>query len=77
MIGFSEGFVRAGATIGFYPDYADIGVQTAEAVKRYLSDQGASKLEAPRKIRLAVNERVLRILGIDRPNLTSDALVVR
>ena len=77
MIGFSEGFVRAGATVGFYPDYADIGVQTAETVKRYLANQEVSRGEAPRKIRMAVNDRVLRILGIERPELSSEVLLIR
>jgi ABC-type uncharacterized transport system substrate-binding protein len=77
VIGFSEGFVRAGATVGFYPDYADIGAQTAETVKRYLSDQEVSRVEAPRKMRMAVNDRVLRILGIERPKLSEEMLVIR
>jgi putative tryptophan/tyrosine transport system substrate-binding protein len=77
VIGFSEGFVRAGATVGFYPDYADVGVQTAEMVKRYLSEQEISRIEAPRKIRMAVNDRVLRVLGMERPTLSSEVLVVR
>jgi putative ABC transport system substrate-binding protein len=77
VIGFSEGFVRAGASVGFYPDYADIGVQTAETVKRYLSRQEVSRVEAPRKVRMAVNDRVLRILGVERPNLSSEVLVIR
>jgi putative ABC transport system substrate-binding protein len=77
VIGFSEGLVRAGAAVGFYPDYADIGVQTADMVKRYLAKQSVSRLESPHKIRMAVNDRVLHILGIERPKLTSEAIVIR
>jgi putative ABC transport system substrate-binding protein len=77
VIGYSEGFVRAGAAVGFYPDYADIGVQTAEAVRRYLSKQDISRVEAPRKIRMAVNDRVLRIFGIERPKLSNEVLIIR
>jgi putative ABC transport system substrate-binding protein len=77
VIGFSEGFVRAGAVVGFFPDYADIGVQTAEMVKRYLSRQEISRMEAPRKIRMAVNDRVLRILGIERFKLSNEVLIIR
>jgi ABC-type uncharacterized transport system substrate-binding protein len=77
VIGFSEGFVRAGAAVGFYPDYADIGVQTAETVKRYLSKQELPHVEAPRRVRIAVNERILRILGIERPNLSAEVVVIR
>ena len=77
VIGFSEGFVRAGAAVGFYPDYADIGVQTAETVKRYLAKQEISPVEGPRKIRIAVNDRVLRILAVARSNLPSEVVVIR
>jgi len=77
LIGFSEGFVRAGAAVGFFPDYADIGVQTAETVKRYLANQEISPVEAPRRTRMAVNDRVLRVLGVDRPKLSNQVLVIR
>jgi putative ABC transport system substrate-binding protein len=77
VIGFSEGFVRAGAAVGFYPDYAEIGIQTAESVKRYLSRQELPRVESPRKVRMAVNDRVLRILGVERPNLSTQVLVIR
>ena len=70
VIGFSEGLVRAGAAVGFYPDYADIGAQTAEMVKRVLAKQEIPHVETPRKVRMAVNDRVLRILGIERANLS-------
>ncbi|MEO8096892.1 MAG: ABC transporter substrate binding protein [Acidobacteriota bacterium] len=77
VIGFSEGFVRAGAAVGFFPDYADIGVQTAEVVKRVLAKQDTSRMEFPRKVRMAVNDRVLRILGMDRPKLSDEVLIIR
>jgi ABC-type uncharacterized transport system substrate-binding protein len=77
VIGFSEGFVRAGAAVGFYPDYGDVGVQTAEAVKRFLSRPDAPHVEPPRKVRVAVNDRVLRILGVERPKLSNEVLVIR
>jgi len=77
IIGFSEGFVRAGAAVGFYPDYADIGVQTAETVRRYLAKQDILREQEPRKVRMAVNDRVLRILGVERPKLSNEVLVIR
>jgi ABC-type uncharacterized transport system substrate-binding protein len=64
LIGFSEGFVKAGALVGFYPDYADVGAQTAAATARYLQGQLAGRREAPRKVKAGVNERISRILGI-------------
>jgi ABC-type uncharacterized transport system substrate-binding protein len=77
LIGFSEGFVRAGAAVGFFPDYADIGTQTAETVKRFLANQEISPVEAPRKTRMAVNDRVLRVLGVERPRPANQMLVVK
>jgi ABC-type uncharacterized transport system substrate-binding protein len=64
MIGFSEGFVRAGARVGVYPDYRDIGRQAGEAAVRQMQDLPGATLESPRRITAAVNERVMRVLGI-------------
>lgn len=64
LVGFSESFVRAGALVGFYPDYHQIGAQAAEAVRRFEEGRPTPPLEPPRAIRTAVNERVLRALGI-------------
>ena len=33
IVGFSENFVRSGAAVGIYPDYADIGRRTAELAR--------------------------------------------
>jgi ABC-type uncharacterized transport system substrate-binding protein len=65
LIGFSEGMVRAGALIGFYPDYGDVGRQTAEAVLRMLQGDPLPARHGPRKFRGAVNERVMRVLGLE------------
>jgi ABC-type uncharacterized transport system substrate-binding protein len=64
LIGFSEGLVRAGALVGFYPDYHEIGRQTAEAVSRHARGQPPVPVESPRALRAAVNERVMRALGV-------------
>ncbi|MBL8176613.1 MAG: hypothetical protein JNK48_18195 [Bryobacterales bacterium] len=65
VVAFSEGMVRAGALIGFYPDYRDIGVQTAEIVIRRIDGLPAPARQGPRKVKTAVNERVARALGIE------------
>lgn len=64
VIGFSEGLVRAGALAGFYPDYRDIGAQSAEAALKLVAD-GQPRRERPRKFRTAVNDRVARVLGME------------
>ncbi|MEK7406910.1 MAG: hypothetical protein AAB225_17685, partial [Acidobacteriota bacterium] len=73
-------FVRAGAAFGIYADFEDIGRQTAEAARKYLAGETLARGEAPRKFRLAVNERVIRILGLryTRPESPGeDFLVLR
>lgn len=65
MVGFSQNFVRAGAAIGVYPDFRDIGAQTGELAHRQLSGQAAVPEEGPRRLVIAVNQRVMRLLGME------------
>ncbi len=65
LVGFSEAFVRAGALMGFFPDYRDVGAQTAELARRYQAGQLLRRKERPRTIRTMVNDRVVRALGIE------------
>jgi ABC-type uncharacterized transport system substrate-binding protein len=65
LVGFSTGFVRAGALAGFQPDYREIGVQAAESVLRFLEGAPLKAREEARVVRTIVNERAMRILGID------------
>ena len=65
LIGFSAAFVRSGASLGVYADFEDIGQQTAEAAQRIISGQSQVVHEGPRKHITAVNQRVLRLLGMD------------
>lgn len=76
VIGFSEGFAKAGAAASFFPDYRDMGRQTAEAVRRYLDGRSHSSCEKPRRFRTCVNRRVIRILGIKMPD-TANLEVIR
>jgi ABC-type uncharacterized transport system substrate-binding protein len=64
LIGFSESFARAGAAVGVYPDFRDIGLQTGEAAQQIISGQTVPLSEGPRKLKLAVNQSVLRLLGL-------------
>ncbi len=80
VIGFSEAFVRSGAAIGFFPDFGDIGSRTAELAQKVLSGGAVASYEAPRVVKVAVNERVVRILGL-RSHMAeakaAEALVIR
>ena len=65
IVGFSPAFVRAGAAAGIYPDYRDTGRQTAEMVLRILHGDDRAADEGPRKIQVAVNQRITRLLGVE------------
>lgn len=65
LVGFSPAFVRAGAAAGIYPDYRDTGRQAAEMAQRMLRAGERPAEESPRKLQMAVNQRVARLLGLD------------
>ncbi len=65
LVGFSESFVRAGAAVGVYPDFEDIGRQTGELATRFLQGELTGGLYEPRRVIVAVNERVIRLLGLE------------
>jgi putative tryptophan/tyrosine transport system substrate-binding protein len=69
IVGFSPAFVHAGAAAGIYPDYREVGRQTGEMALRCLHGDGAASAacgeEGPRKIQVAVNLRVARLLGAE------------
>jgi ABC-type uncharacterized transport system substrate-binding protein len=75
IIGFSEGFVRAGAAVGFYADPSDIGLQAGEAARGVLGGQSVARTQAPRSLKFAVNQRVLDFLGYKcRQGCTEEAM---
>ncbi len=83
LVGFSEAFARAGAGLAIFPDYRAVGGQTADLVRRLLEGRlsGASLapqpiFEAPRSLRIALNERMLRLMGVryERP---PDVIIVQ
>ncbi len=78
IVGFSQSFVRAGAAVGVYPDFRDIGVQTGETARKQLSGQTVAAEEGPRKVVVAVNQRVIRLLGIEyEPRRGAAVVIVR
>jgi putative ABC transport system substrate-binding protein len=84
LVAFSSSFVRAGAAVGIYPDFRDIGSQAASLALRYAaahaaasgSTQAAMPDENPRKLQVAVNQRVMRLLGLDYQQPRNGGLVV-
>jgi len=65
LVGFSPAFVRAGAALGVYPDFSEMGRQAAELA--WDGEGQGELLVAPRKLTTAVNQRVLRLLGMPQP----------
>lgn len=65
IAGFSASFVRAGAAVGVYPDFRELGVQAAELALRLLRGESPVTVESPRKLTVAVNQRVGRLMGIE------------
>jgi len=70
LVGFSPAFVRAGAAAGIFPDYTDMGRQSAEMALRLLrGEEHGAESESPRKVEVAINQRVAHLLGVEfRPD---------
>ena len=64
LVGFSESFVRVGATMGVYPDFLDVGRQTAEVARKWLAGEPFASAQVPRIVRVAFNHRVARLMGL-------------
>jgi putative tryptophan/tyrosine transport system substrate-binding protein len=65
IVGFSPAFVRAGAAAGIYPDYRETGRQTAEMALRMMRGEDRGTDEGPRRIQVAVNQRIAHLLGLE------------
>ena len=77
LVGFSESFARAGAALGVYPDFRDIGLQTGEAARQVMDHQPVRVPDQPRKVKLAVNQSVMRLLGLRYSSpATQDEVVI-
>lgn len=64
IIGFSSSFVRSGALMGVYPNFRDVGVQTAQAIQSYFAGRALPGFQFPRSFDVGVNQRVARLLGL-------------
>jgi ABC-type uncharacterized transport system substrate-binding protein len=76
VVGFSASFVRAGALMGVYADFRDIGSQTADVIQNYLGDRPVASVQSPRTFEVAVNQRVSRLLGL-QPALAKEVVLFR
>ena len=65
VVGFSPAFVRAGAAAGIYADYRESGRQAAAMATRLLRGEERAAVEEPSKVRVAVNQRMLHLLGLE------------
>lgn len=65
IVGFSAGFVRAGALLGVYPDFHDLGCQTGELMQQLLLDKGHATETGARKVTVAINPRIARLIGFE------------
>jgi ABC-type uncharacterized transport system substrate-binding protein len=77
IVGFSPAFVRAGAAAGIYPDYRETGRQTAEMAQRMLHGEDRGADEGPRRIQVAVNQRIMHLLGVEFQTSTLSVEVFR
>jgi putative ABC transport system substrate-binding protein len=80
LVGFSENFVRAGAALGVYPDFHEVGARSAELIQKVLSGHAVARIEYPRKFRIAVNQNITRLLGFGYsrpPGAGEDFAVIR
>ncbi len=65
LMGFSRGYVRAGALFALYADYQDVGRQLAEVAHEVIAGRSPRDIPvgAPRRHALALNMRVADALG--------------
>lgn len=72
VAGFSASFVQSGAAAGVYPDYREMGAQAGELAHKFLSGGNPAAVESAHKIRVGVNLRVARLLGLRLPPRGAD-----
>ncbi|MFC2061513.1 ABC transporter substrate-binding protein [Elusimicrobiota bacterium] len=72
VIGFSEFFVKAGALLGLYSNYDDIGRQTGEITLKVMDGASPSGIPVaePRKISIAFNRNVAGLFNINLDEAT-------
>ena len=66
IIGFSSQFAKAGAPLALYGDYQDMGRQAClQAMAVLAGETNVIRIIPPRTVRIAINEKVGRFMGID------------
>ncbi|MEE9910805.1 MAG: hypothetical protein K4571_03690 [Deltaproteobacteria bacterium] len=66
VVGLSPHFAKAGALLAIYGDYTDMGRQLAlQAIVLSKRGEPAPRIWRPRKARIAINEKVGRMMDID------------
>jgi ABC-type uncharacterized transport system substrate-binding protein len=66
MIGLSTHFAKAGALLAIYGDYQDMGQQLAlQAIALSKKSERLPQMSRPRKVRIAINEKVGRMMDIN------------
>lgn len=71
LVGFSENFAKSGAALAIYPDFHRIGAETGEMAARFLGGEPVDGA-GPAPMHLAVNQNILRMLGIRYAQPTDD-----
>jgi putative tryptophan/tyrosine transport system substrate-binding protein len=65
VVGFSPHFAKAGALLALYGDYHDMGQQAAlQALAIRNREENVVRLDRPRTVKIAVNDKVGRFMGI-------------
>ena len=62
VIGYSEGFVAAGAMAGVYAPYEELGTQTADLVLKLVAGAKTADDETPKHLMVKTNPRILRLM---------------
>jgi ABC-type uncharacterized transport system substrate-binding protein len=64
LIGFSSGYVKAGALCAIYSTPEQLAAQAASLIKKFSETQAIPSAQYPHEFEVAVNEQVARSLGL-------------
>lgn len=70
LVGFSPGYVKAGALCALYSSPAHIAAQTAALVRRFNQTRTLPSAQYPQEFEVLLNEQVARSLGMQTRNAT-------
>ena len=69
IAGFSPAFVHAGALMGVYPDFYELGRETGGLTEALLQGRAFGTEESVRKVRVGINQQIVRLMGIEPARL--------